>query len=170
MEIYVCDILRGGYLCARKRPFFDDVVRGVVEEVLRERGLLGEGEWVCIVPQASEIWFGNGGLLPFYEYGFVIRREPPLRVGRVGKAYGTCMVFDDEYRETGDPCDIWAEVVDMTVEGFEVIGEGGGGRRFLERPLGGLVRQLSRSLESLRRRAPVMLWSSVRTRLMTVAL
>jgi len=112
LEEEMTDIFEGGYLCVGKGTFFDNVVKDNIKEILRRRGILREGMDVVIPPGAlSDLNCDDN----FYQYDFQVM-DRHGNIVYAGTAYGTATCSRQKFRRTGDPCDIFAEIVDMEVE------------------------------------------------------
>lgn len=109
-EMY--DIFEGGYVCSRKTPFFDDVLAKNIKELLVRDGKIRETDEIVFPAGAlSEVDYEN----ETYQYDFEVFRGPE-QIIYYGTAYGSCRIDDSEYRRTGDPCDVYVEIIDLTVE------------------------------------------------------
>ena len=105
------DIYEGGYVCAEKKPFFDDVLAENIKELLLQHGkilptdsIVFPGGALCVINYEDEV----------YQYDFQVYRGN--RVIYNGTAYGMCNIDYSDYEKTGDPCDVYAEIINLTVE------------------------------------------------------
>lgn len=107
----VTDIFEGGYPCVGKKPFLDDVLARNIKYVLKKHG-----KW----KNNYHIIFPAGGIFEFlsdsqtYTVEFAVYRGKEIVYH--GVAYGSFYEYTDKYEKTGDECDIYYELVDMTVE------------------------------------------------------
>jgi len=108
-EMY--DIFEGGYVCAGKEPFFDNVLAENIKELLvRDKKITETDEIVFPAGALTEIDYEAEA----YQYDFEVFRARQI-IYR-GTAYGSCTIDDSKYKETGDPCDMYVEIIDLTTE------------------------------------------------------